>query len=373
MTTPRYARFRSTTACLLFTSTVWSQSVWVVDAGGLGHFRDFPPAVAAAQAGDTLIVRSGSYAAAAITKGLKIVGDPGAQLNGAIVIANIAANETVAWRGVNPYVIIMGLDIRDCAGLVHVEDVQSPGIRIARCQQASLRHVTSGSGTAVIDSELLATECTFASLLTLGAPQHGMVTDRSTVTLVHTDTRGGTLYSGTTPGSGIHMRGGALTVAGIAATTIAAGGAIIGPNNPAPAILTEGGTLRIDPSVTLLPFGGSPPISGTASVTTVSVPTLRAGLAGISLATTFRGQPGDSVFLLIAVPQTPAMDTPFGRLWVSPLAHVVLDRALVGSLGVHATSTALPALPPMTLLTLQTIYSRQGNLGLSTPAPVILY
>ncbi len=54
-------------------------AVHVVDAAGGGAFLDLPAAIAAATAGDTLLVRSGSYSAFVLDgKALSIVGDAGA-------------------------------------------------------------------------------------------------------------------------------------------------------------------------------------------------------------------------------------------------------------------------------------------------------
>lgn len=59
-------------------------STWIVDDnGGVGvNFTDLPPAIAAAQPGDVLLVRAGTYSGFACTKPLRILGEPGVLCTG---------------------------------------------------------------------------------------------------------------------------------------------------------------------------------------------------------------------------------------------------------------------------------------------------
>ena len=100
------------------------QTIWVVDsAGGPGTFPEIQPAIAAAQAGDTVVIvaQSGFYASFVLDKGLTLVGDPGPLYQvvrvGASTIDAVSPGE-VAIVAALEYV---PLTVTDCQGTVIVE------------------------------------------------------------------------------------------------------------------------------------------------------------------------------------------------------------------------------------------------------------
>ena len=76
--------------------------VVVVDAGGAGQYTQIQAAVTAAQDGDTILVKPGSYSAFTIDdKSLSIVGDSATPINvsGTIVVKNLAATRSAVLAG----------------------------------------------------------------------------------------------------------------------------------------------------------------------------------------------------------------------------------------------------------------------------------
>ncbi|TAJ21648.1 MAG: hypothetical protein EPO68_04320 [Planctomycetota bacterium] len=122
-----------------------AQQVIVVDAaGGPGSdYADLDAAIAAANAGDFLLLRAGEYfPAAAITnrfrvnKSLLLHGEAEAEvkLRGALWVEDIAASGWFTLRGVDvaqqlaPFLAFDDLSIEDCAGPVRIEDAEiGPG------------------------------------------------------------------------------------------------------------------------------------------------------------------------------------------------------------------------------------------------------
>jgi hypothetical protein len=79
-------------------------SVIVVDAAGGGQFTQIAPAIAAAQSGDTILVRSGTYSGFTVPdKSLSIVADDGAQVTvaGSAFITTLSASNTVVLAGLH--------------------------------------------------------------------------------------------------------------------------------------------------------------------------------------------------------------------------------------------------------------------------------
>ncbi len=70
------ARVLRTSLLLAASSPVCWATTWIVDDdGGAGvDFTDLPPAVAAAQPGDTILVHEVSYSGAIVQEGITIIG-----------------------------------------------------------------------------------------------------------------------------------------------------------------------------------------------------------------------------------------------------------------------------------------------------------
>ena len=76
-----------------------------MDASGAGQYLQISAAVAAAASGDTLLVKSGTYAAFTVDgeKSLSVVADTGASVtvDGTVAVKNLAATQTVLLSGLN--------------------------------------------------------------------------------------------------------------------------------------------------------------------------------------------------------------------------------------------------------------------------------
>ena len=88
-------RTTSFLAVLGASSALAQSTTYVVDAnGGPGvNFTDLPAAVAAAQAGDVIAVRSGAYSAFTLGRGVTIVGESGVVVDSGVQVAGLPANE----------------------------------------------------------------------------------------------------------------------------------------------------------------------------------------------------------------------------------------------------------------------------------------
>ena len=86
---------------LIATAAIHAQSVWVVDAAGGGDFTDLPAAGAAAQDGDVLLIRTGSYSRLSlIDKGLTLVAEEGEHpVVDGLVVGQLLDEQFVLVRG----------------------------------------------------------------------------------------------------------------------------------------------------------------------------------------------------------------------------------------------------------------------------------
>jgi len=84
-----------------------AQRTWIVDPRGGGDFLDLAPAVAAASAGDTLILRAAPIRGTVVNKGLRIVSDlaTGSGVRGLLTIRDIPLSQSVILTSVQgmPY------------------------------------------------------------------------------------------------------------------------------------------------------------------------------------------------------------------------------------------------------------------------------
>ncbi|MEM7307882.1 MAG: hypothetical protein AAF682_14480 [Planctomycetota bacterium] len=116
--------------------------VWIVDdSGGPGvDFTDLPPAIAAASAGDVLIVRAGSYSEAVVGQGITIQADEGALADAAgLRIESVPAGESVHIAGLTVPSIAW---LSDCDGKVWIEDCSftPPGEVVGEAEAAVTIH-----------------------------------------------------------------------------------------------------------------------------------------------------------------------------------------------------------------------------------------
>jgi hypothetical protein len=154
MATQRFAL--SSTLAVLLLATVGQAGKIIVDAsGGAGsHFTDIPPAIAAAQPGDLILVRIGKYSNSVLDKGLTILGegDP-------LSFSNSARLTSLKVLNVGPGTHVALVNLR--TGFT-VENVQTPvvleslygGGSIKGSADVRIHAISSDGGLQVVGSRV---------------------------------------------------------------------------------------------------------------------------------------------------------------------------------------------------------------------------
>lgn len=178
-------------------------NVLVVDATGGGSFIDIQPAVDAATAGDTILIKTGTYSGFTIgDKSLNIVTDAHntVQLVGSVHIGGTSSTTTV---------VLVGLQVSGDAGLDALAITSCLGsVRVERCQFVATDGVNclAGDGANVANSP----DVSFAGCTLRGAASHQA--------LSHLDSEG-------LSASGSSVASYDSTMSGIQASSICDGGA----------------------------------------------------------------------------------------------------------------------------------------------------
>jgi hypothetical protein len=97
-------------------------STYVVDASGGGQFLDIPPAIAAAQDGDVLLVISGVYSGFTLDKGLAIIGYGTVVVQGPASVSQLSIGSRAALVNLAPTALVL----HACAGPVIAQDFGAP-------------------------------------------------------------------------------------------------------------------------------------------------------------------------------------------------------------------------------------------------------
>jgi len=149
-------------------------STYIVDANGTGQFTNIPPAIAAAQDGDVIIVMPGAYSPFTLTKSLTIVGRGNVSAIGSnLAISNIPAGNLAAVVNLRA----SGLSVANCAGHVIVQDVTpaAPGapftLAVTSSADVRLRGLTTGS-VGPQSSRIEMTRCTIEGASGAPAPSN---------------------------------------------------------------------------------------------------------------------------------------------------------------------------------------------------------
>jgi hypothetical protein len=336
-------------------------TIWIVDSSnGPGtHFTDLPAAVAAAQSGDTLLVRSGTYTVFQVAgKALTIRGSgtasthvtaPGTgvpwvvlgptPVGGAMVLSGLSV-APVGVPGVN--MSIPALEVR-AAAVVTLLDAEIVGsnyaatgtatrpdgalvagtLHAARCRflggsGSGSAPAFAGSGVHVLGGSFAGDDCRATGGNALGTiffgalrAGHGVEVEGGVATLTHTSCMGGSCGSVTrTPGAanggGLVVTSGFARAAGTQQDAFVAGGyptGIGGPVQPFPGIAATGGSIVVHGPVSTggvtgaVTFGPAMP---RASMTGALLPSGETdGQQGVVLA--LDGIPGAPFALLVDV------------------------------------------------------------------------
>jgi len=113
-------------------------TTYVVDHHGGGQFTDIPPAIAAAQPGDVLLVMQGTYSGFTLDKGLAILGYGHPPITGTASIVVLPSSQTALLLNVSPPNLI----VVDCKGPVIAQELHSPtNVTVQRCADVRFRDI----------------------------------------------------------------------------------------------------------------------------------------------------------------------------------------------------------------------------------------
>lgn len=242
-------------ACLVSLALPAAASTWIVDDdGGVGvNFTDLPPAIAAAQPGDVLLVRAGTYSGFACTKALRILGEPGVHCSG-----------VSTWSGSSSGSVGVLTDfVFDTTGMLTVSNCQGP--MVLQRFEGSLK-IDASSDVRMLDSS------TRVRLVVTG----------SRLELARTSCLGYSPGNSTQPSDGYPALSVISGFAHIALSDLRGG---------------DGGDLKYDPSSTWPPGTGGPGLQLLANGTAVVVGTpnhlIQGGDAGEDPTLLFCGEGGN--------------------------------------------------------------------------------
>ena len=345
---------------LLVPLVTLAATTWIVDVNGGGDFTEISEAVAAAAAGDVVVVAPGTYEGFALTKRLTILGRTGGprpHISGDVRVQ--ASTFTVA-----------GLEIE----LMHVTDVASRGriddckIIVGETEYPSALTVLNCAELVVSRTTVLAESSYSYSQPPAAAGGTGMTIQASKVTLVQCTVYGGAGDDETPEGWGPYSGGTGLRVID-GSDVVLVGSTIVGGEGGwpfgfslgapgGPAVSVTGSTVRIRGDVTDKLQGGHPGLGSSAygaSIKAIDSTVVSSGLqytegfsmtnslfilprvaepflavagnaiAGVTCSIVLHG-PSNTTALLAASLQSSLLSLPAfeGELWLDPSALLVL-------------------------------------------------
>lgn len=368
-----------------------AQQTFVVNAGGGPgvNFTSLPPAVAAATDGDTIVVQAGPFGEGAVpfttNKGLTIVGQGGAvpiytSPSQRVQITGLPAGRSFrmvgfARIGDGP----IEIDVTNCVGDVHLETLvarepdfffpTTASITITNCVSVTLREVVNFGAPAVrIDNSIAVLSQCELGLTRIGlGGGPGLVAATSLVDIVQPLFRTG----GTGSQACVTATNSNLRFVGDGAALVSGGPAAFGGT----AVVSNGGTLVVDPAVGVVAGGGQPAYSGS------TVPQFAIGdatwasaaAAGQSLTLTTRSEPSAVAVVALGAPG-PLTPTALGLLGIDAAQpYVFAAPAVIAAGGTTALAVAVPpALPRGSAFAAQPVVVTSTALRIGLPATFVL-
>ncbi|MCR9246833.1 MAG: hypothetical protein NXI31_17510 [bacterium] len=392
---PNFARFVAPGLAALLGSTLLgsgalvAQQTWVVapQAGPGVDFTSLAAAAQAVQSGDTLLVRAGTYSAFTTSKGIKVLGEPGATIAGGqqpTTVVSLPAREAFVMRGITFSCAgfcpadYCSLQYND--GRIHFEDVSFRGPLNAAFRLNHCAHVTMTrcSGNArgclhVQSSDVALVDCTFLGekgVYLIGSPA---AVDASTSNVLITGGRyrGGEGEAFGLPifaAPGLICRSGTMVVAG--RNTIVEAGAPGAGHGALTALAAIGsGVVELEPSVQLAPQNGGAPYQGAVNVRRVA--TVRASATASSVPIELHAPQGHLFGIYAGFPAGPAVG-PIGDVWLDESTAVVLVGGVVGATEQVTHTLTVPGSFGGLPLALQAVTFDHTALATSSPAVVIV-
>lgn len=371
-------------------ATLTAQRIWVVDSmGGPGvDFTDLPAAVGAAASGDRIEVRPGApglaYGGFTTSRGLTIFGVGGQiQLgpNPTITISNLSAGEVFSLSG---FTTVRGNELRlrvtACAGRVHLENLHAlepglfmpplPSIHVTDSPLVTMRDVeTFGAPAVRIErGRVVLANCRLGlSSIGLGAGT-GLDAIDATVSISEP------IFRSSISVPAIVSTRSSVRIGGSTAAVIAAGDAQWGVSGTP--IVTNGGSITVDPNVQLLASPASaPPITGTATVVFAPEPAAWTGAAhpGRALAVRASAPAGAAVVGILGLSAAP-FALPIGELELQMAPLTTWFVGTTGANGAFATSVPLAsALPRGLAFAVQPAVALAGNVRLGLPCAFVTH
>ncbi|MEM7203003.1 MAG: hypothetical protein AAF628_22275 [Planctomycetota bacterium] len=337
-------------ACGLLASPVLAQQTLIVDAaGGPGsQFTDIQPAVDAAQTGDLVQVRPGTYTRFTVAgKGIRVAGERGGAVTvvDGVTVTTVPAGTATTLSGfeVVDGATVHALQIRSNRGAVHVDGLSLTGDTIS-IDDSALVSMTNCTGEAVSisRSDVQLAQCSFVHP---GFVLPGiLVQANARVTIQSCTAVGGSGigFPPEPPAPGLRVCSADVVVAGESTLTTGP----TGGSQPGAAVqLFCSGNITIDPGVRLQPNPGAPPTEG-LPVTFDTVPAVEASSPPIEgpLTGFVRAATGSLAVVLVAPPAN-GRATALGEVWLGSPAAVV-DAGPVGVGGLRAFRLDFPAVVP---------------------------
>ncbi len=367
---------------LLLAGTAAAQQTLIVDAAaGPDHdFTSLAPAVAAANSGDTILVRAGTYGEPYIetSKGLSIVGQgnvnmtlspqSGLQSDG-MTIRDLSADEAFLIRGIDFdgsffFPLIRGVD---CAGAVSVQSAtgvlgslgipEAIGVAFDNCDRGHVHDCFVRNGSvSFTNSRGSVTFCALEGEITgpVGLENSDVFFDRCTITAGQ--------GSPFILGQPMSVTGGTVR---LARTSVAAISTFV----DAPAIFASSdATIVLDPTATVSSAGTAPPIDGGPTVLNEELTTLVVRAQTNSLNLDLQSRTGAIFVTLLSFP-SPLLPLPWGDLWVNPDAHLILHSGVLAQ-RVEVLALTTTGLPVGLQAMVQTV-TFDGDFGLSNGCAVV--
>ena len=386
---------------LLFSAAAVAQKTWIVDAaGGPGtNYKDLPAAVQAASSGDVLLIRSGSYKPATITKGLRLLGESGATISTAPTTSLNEVPLRVDRLPAGQVCVVQGLSIQGRSGFTVLQLSDNSGsvvlrnltlgysagvgdhtLKIERCKAVHVPNCTASMGATILQSTVAIAASSF-SRKTASFPING-----SMVAIYVASSNLDLIGVQATGQSGVHpylISRVALSAVGSKirilgdATSVYQPGAFNPLSVSLPALQGQmGSTLEIDPRVTLKSTGTAAKHVGFSQVRSRRIPILATsgGALGSSVVVDLWSPPKDLFAVFASLPGTPVDLPPLGRAWFSPSLMIPMGSGAQGATGQWRRVLPVPNNPALRGLPVlwQSVTGSVSSIELSNPSVVVV-